>query len=238
MTKDQIRIQLNSLKRNGVININGYDIRRTGIQWHVTKGDHFRRTYAYSQIDALINKIYVDEALLAAEPTRSRRKNKDARQNERKAQKLIKNDEFRRVRKPIRRNKIGIEIVNVIAQVLFAVVWFAKFFPIGKLNLDFLGANAKYAVIGLAVVTFAIHLLYFRQLGRKHKIINIVWGFISLLGATVALLYFAYAITGINQYRDMQGLAILLYDSTSAITLLGYLLAKLVSSFVLIRTKK
>lgn len=232
MTHESIKKQLNELKKGEIISINGFDIRKMGIQWHVRKGDHYKRSFDFMEIDMLIARILKTSAnpVTVQETKGSKR---EVRRKYKLARKLVK------LEKPKKRNGLVIEIINVIFQLGIVALWLAHFFPIeGKFTLQFLGKYVNHALIASVVVAFIVHIFYFRQLGKKHKILNILWGFVSIIGAVLAILYFSHSINMINEYKEILEHAKIIYHDLSAITLLSYLGAKLLVSFLLIKTKK
>ena len=233
MNRTQIRSTLNELKRGQSTSINGYTVKRVGINWRVEKGTHFRKTYADNEIDVVISRlVFVEDG-------------RTSKQENKLAKRRIKNDrqELKRIRKNTKkrnrkRNSVAIETTNIIIQLAAIAVWALYFFPAGKFHLNFAGKYQLLVIIGMSVIGLISHIIYFKQLGRKHKIINILWGFISIAGIITASFFLKDVINNILNTNVIGESILVTIKNTAIMSIMGYLLIKLILSFVFISNKK
>jgi hypothetical protein len=236
MTQQELKVKLNTLKQNQVIEINGFVIKKLGTQWILKKGDYFKKTYEFLEIDLLVKKVIDSEVVQTKGKTSRSVKKANAlavklEKKAKKAQKTsnVKLKEVRKVKqedqkvkqpvqkvkqpvqvapdkkvkvvvqqivkqpKPFKRNRVFAEIIDLQVQAVAYFVWFVYFFTEELTKL--LGDNALYAVIGTGVLALFTHVIYARQLGKKHRIANIFVGLLYLTLAFGALVFYYGPIT-------------------------------------------
>ena len=57
MTRIELRSQINNLKHGEEASINGYEIKRLGTQWVLTKGDHIKRSFDLRSMESALDRI-------------------------------------------------------------------------------------------------------------------------------------------------------------------------------------
>lgn len=233
MNRTQVRKSLNELKRSQSITINGFNIKRVGINWRVEKGTHFRKTYAENEIEVLIARLIhiEDELTLRKEARIARKRNK-------REHKQIRQIEKRTRRNNRKRNKVSAEIANIIIQLSAVVLWALFFFPTAKFNLNFMGNYQLFAVIGAGVIGLISHILYFRQLGKKHKITNTIWGFVLIAGLIAGSIFLKDVINNILNNNVIGDSILITIKNGAYASLMGFLVVKLIFSFVFLKNKK
>lgn len=202
MPQENIRIKLGSLKKDSELSINGFTIRKQGNLWVVKKGDFYSRSFSENELNKLAEKL---SAQVVQEVTQEPATMEQPRKAKRLAKKLQrKHDEElarlahekevaakREARKnrPFRRNRPGLEFFDVLIQAVAYATWLAYFFT--DIIQTYLAEKTPLAVVGVAFFALMFHIVYVRQLGRKHRIVNALTGFVNLLLAVAALtLYF------------------------------------------------
>lgn len=212
MPQESLRSKIATLKQDSEVAINGYTIKRKGVNWIVTKGDFYRRSFTEQQLGKLVDKLnseVIQEVQIKQVRSRAIRKaNKLALQLEKKtvreleiakalAEKEARLDEKlaareariqERANRPFRRNKFVLEVFNIIIQAAAYFAWFAYFFT--NILEQHLGEYTLFVVLGLLGLSLVIYLLYVRQLGKRHRILNSITGFINLILVTAALSFY------------------------------------------------
>jgi len=61
ITPEGIRVELNNMKQNETINVNGFSVRKRGSQWIAKKGEHFKRAYTHETLTVLVNSLSLVE---------------------------------------------------------------------------------------------------------------------------------------------------------------------------------
>lgn len=235
MADINIRATLGSLKRGEEVSLNGFTIKKVGVNWIVRKGDFFKKSYSEQELSALVEKLEGDAiekvsrkvkkgykkakklaAKLASKAKKETKKtakaNKKAKQAQEKRSKKQDNLQTKqansrkkqgakvarkaakkeaRANKPYKRNKILLEIFNVLIQAIAYGTWYLYFFE-NDLLTSYLGEVTLYASVSVGALALITHLLYSLQLGKRHNISNLISGFV-MIGLVVAGLMFLYS---------------------------------------------
>lgn len=142
--------------------------------------------------------------------------------------------DVQKVEKAFKRNKLLAEFLNLVSQAVAYFMWFVFFFTE---ELDkVLGENALYAVIGSGVVAILVHLLYSRQLGRRHRIVNIFVGLIYLvLVSGAGILYYGPLSHQALDLNDLLPSLEIAVQQPEVISLVAFMFIKWVSLFVAVK---
>ena len=188
MAQDNIRTKLGNLKKGTEITHNGYTIKKQGTNWIVKKGDFYNRSFTESQLGKLAEKLSspIQEQVVQVVGRAARKAQKLAKQLEAKAVKEAK--KIAKGEMPFKRNKFLLEGFNIIVQSFAYLTWLVYYFT--DLAQQYLGENALYVAIGVGIFAILTHLAYVRQLGKKHRILNSLVGFINILLVASALTLF------------------------------------------------
>lgn len=211
MTREEVRVTLTTMKQNEVVSLNGFEIKKKGTQWIAKKGDYFKRGYQFSDLDLLIDRLTAEEEgkkprkqrraekkAKASEKKATKKSNHEAKKLEKKAEKQSKKDARKNKRaqkkKLRKRNRFTVEVANLIFQGLAYFGLFLYYFTgiatkaIGEYSL---GDYALYILAGLIVAALVSHVAYVRQLGKRHRTLNVILGVFEMLGfvAVAAFIY-------------------------------------------------
>ena len=243
MPQENIRIKLGSLKRGSEISINGFNIKKQGNLWVVSKGDFFRRSYTEDQLGRLVERLSPN-----VEETTSKIKNKAIKRSKRLTKELETKAVAQRstvqrpvaqrpvsqvaVKKPFKRNRVLLEVIDLIVQATTYFAWFAFFFT--DLMQQYVGNGALFVLIGLGAFALLFHVFYVRQLGKRHRILNAAVGFIDILLVVVALTLFYGPLThndlALDQVLPSLELAIAQIES---ITLVSFVTIKWILTLII-----
>lgn len=142
--------------------------------------------------------------------------------------------DVQKVEKAFKRNKLLAEFLNLVSQAVAYFMWFVFFFTE---ELDkVLGENALYAVIGSGVVAILVHLLYSRQLGKRHRVVNIFVGLIYLvLVSGAGILYYGPLSHQALDLNDLLPSLEIAVQQPEVISLVAFMFIKWVSLFVAVK---
>ncbi len=250
MAKENIRITLMTLKRGSETSINGFNIKKQGNLWVVSKGDFFHRSFNEEQIGKLVDKlsVSVEEPTVVEGRLKARKAARLARKLEAKAahekdvaQKIaIKETKVRekelakqaKLEEPTKRNGLVLEGFNLIVQAVAYFSWFGYFFT--DIVDRYLGVYGLWFLIGIASIALLIHVLYVRQLGKRHRILNMLVGFIDLVVvvSALSLLYGPLSHTEVLVDQIVPSLEIA-FSKIESISLVSFMFFKWVTTIII-----
>lgn len=86
MTRIELRSKINNLKHGQEASINGYDIKKLGTQWVLRKGDHIKKSFDLTTMEAALDRILGDGQLIPV----TRREKLKAKLQQRKESRVAK----------------------------------------------------------------------------------------------------------------------------------------------------
>jgi len=200
------------MKRDSELTINGYSIKKQGNLWIAKKGDFYHRSFNEQQLGRLIEKLGADSAVivplvkapvdLSKKAVRAARKleaksvKEKAVADKAKAKQLAKEEAIavkaeKKLAKQQKKNSVALEIFNLIAQSLAYFVWYLYFFTdkIAEYTESYIGDQSLWISLGIGLFALITHVLYVRQLGKKHRIATAISGFLMIIFVAAGLTY-------------------------------------------------
>lgn len=252
MTKQELRIKLNSLKHGDQTSINGYDIKKLGTLWVVKKGDHIKKSFDASSIDSAVVKILGENQLAPI----TKKEKKAIQLKVKKELKIQKKTEKLLVReaklydkkgvkqvvqiinqikpepqkKELKRNKVTLEGLDVFTQAVAYLTWFLYFFTEQLHTL--LGNYDIFAAVGVGVLALLVHYVYSAQLGLTHRAVNILVGliYIALVGAALVFYYGPLSHRAFDLNEVLPSLELAMQEPQS-LSILSFMLVKWILLF-------